>query len=408
MSPPKQYTNSGVEFTYIEYESRGVQIGDGVNPAISQSINSKIIIPETIDSQQVISIGAHAFENCQFTGIELPNTIEIIGNYAFNYSKILSFTAPPSLKIIEDSAFQKSRLITADLSQCTVKSFIGINIFSSSMLLDVKFPESLEIINEWCFSQTKLQNVTITKNIKQIKQAAFIDCQDLTLFISESPYFEVLNGIVYSPDFKTLYCYPSKCTLEILPTVRYIDSCRAFSACSLTSFVLKSPVKSIGSFIFRKSNEIEFIDLTCGIFTYIGYASFGWCPKLTEVRLPNTVTHMGQRICLYSNLLKTLIVPSELISGATAFNESSLTDIYYCGTGPVTGSISLDNLRIHVTNNYRGSQFMKKGITDRTASCEMQKCPRKYLDLFVCTIPLHGYYEINFLFCIFCFVVIEK
>lgn len=385
------YEYLGIEFIYSSYQSSGIQIGDGTGPAISTEITTKVVVPTTIDSQPVIRIAPYAFERCNFTEIELPDTIESLGNSSFQLCKISHFTAPTSLKTMEIYSFNASSIVTVDLSTCSAELFGGSFLFSECLsLIYVKLPQTLTVIPNWCFRQTLLENITITKNVKEIKDAAFIDCLNLNVFISESPYFVVFNGIVYSPDFKILYCYPSNGTLEILPTVRSIQSCKAFSGCSFKNFTLKIPITYVYRHLFRKCTQVEVIDLTCGVFTTLYYSDFGWCDNLKEVRLPNTVSVFDGKIFPNSLQLKTLVIPSSLVKGGTGFDESFFTDLYFCGVGPVSGQMSY--AKIHVTNQYQGNKFMGISINDKTASCEMTRCPEKYSDIFICTIPVHNAY----------------
>lgn len=242
------------------------------------------------------------------------------------------------------------------------------------MLESIKLPSSLEIITTWSYKKTKITNITITENIKVIEVAAFLDCTELSLIICESPHFVLHNGILYSKDYKTLLMYPANTTSEILPSVRHIDGCKGFSGCSLESFVLKIPLISTGGYLFRRSYNLVSVDLTCGKMTYLNYSDFGWCPLLKEVLLPDTIEVMERSVFLGAGQLTAIKLPSKLINGNNCFDNSIITDVFYCGINVVEGTISTKKINIHVTQNYPGTVFMGKQITDKNSNCEGSKC----------------------------------
>lgn len=360
-------------FIYVDYQSRGIQIGYGEFPAISTDITGTITVSESYDNKMILSIGSYAFSECKFEQIILPDSIEILGSHSFHLSSLKSFTSPKSLKIVGNHSFWYSSILTLDLSTCESEDFQGVVCFADTPLYDVKFPVSLTKISSWNFKNCSLINLTITRNIKTIESAAFIDCQNLSFIVSESPHFVVHNGVLYSKDYKTMYIYPSNSFVDILPTVRYIGNCRAFSGTSLVNFTLKVPLISTSGMLFRRCFSLVRADLTCGRFKYLFTNDFGACTSLTEILLPDTIVAMDTLVFNGCTNLKTIILPKGLKDGNTGLDRSWFTDIYYCGTNLVKGYISR-SLNIHVTANYPGNIFMGQTITDKNAVCEMKRC----------------------------------
>ncbi|EAX92111.1 hypothetical protein TVAG_226110 [Trichomonas vaginalis G3] len=220
--------------------------------------------------------------------------------------------------------------------------------------------------------------------------AAFVDCVNLSLFISESPNFVVFNGALYDKLFTTLYAFPSKYYYtDLVPTVKFVASSRGFSGCSFTEFTLKNRLEGVDMFLFRSCFNLKKIDLRCGVFKTLSYSAFTGCYNLFELKLPKTIEEFSYLLFTMTGKLKSLTLPDNLKKIHTrAFESSSLTDINYCGLFNVPYKIP-SSYNVHVTQFYQGgSLFAGKTISDRNFVCEAIYCTHSYVMLPVIkTIP---------------------
>lgn len=256
---------------------------------------------------------------------------------------------------------------------------MGKAVFMESKINFISLPDSLEVIPSWAFKNTPLQELTIPKNLITIEEAAFIECKNLSFFASKSRNFVIHNGVVYNRELTIMHLYPSNSSSEILPTCIKISSACGFSGCSFTNYTLKVALKYVDDYLFRSNRNLEFVDLTCGVFKSLGYTTFGWCTNLREVRLPPTLKSLGDQVFFSTPNLLKIIVPSSFISAGTGFVSSSIIDIHFCGVNPVSYTTGLSSfVRVHVTSSYKSTSFMNVPITDKNAQCNVDTCPFKY------------------------------
>lgn len=147
-----------------------------------------LIIPEN-----VTTIGAHAFEECNFAGeLKIPDSVRTIGEYAFAYCK--GFTGdleiPDSVTTIEEYTFYSCRDFTGKLKIPDSVTMIGDRAFSSCSGLtgDLNIPDSVTTIGEaafhYCSGLTGI--LIIPDGVTEILSWTFYGCDSL-------------DGIAYIP-----------------------------------------------------------------------------------------------------------------------------------------------------------------------------------------------------------------
>lgn len=364
------------QFTYIDYGTNSIQVGDGKNPCISD-IKGTLEIPSQVNSKNVTSIGNYAFSNCNISNVKLPDTIQFIGSFAFMNCKITEFICPISVIQIGTFAFYGCSCVFANFGETKIKRFTGEHHFFQSQLANVLLPDTLEVIAYHMFYKTNLKNITIPKSCKEISAGAFIECIYLEEFFTESPEFCINNKVLYSKNFKTLIAYPSNCFPDILPTVTCTSSARGFSGTSFVNFTLTIPLKVISSYAFRGCPNLEYVDLSCARVTSIFDAIFYDCNKLGTVILPQQLKSIDKNCFSYTNIIKLAIPPNVKSIHDAAFISSKITEIYYCGLNTFD-SISLQNTNviIHVSDYFPKTITKLLGcpIEDRTYTCQEYTC----------------------------------
>lgn len=136
----------------------------GVITSYSGSASS-VIIPATINSSAVTSIGAGAFAyNTSMTSVTLPSTVTQIGQEAFaDCSSLKSISMPSSLREIGIGAF-----------------------YNCTSLRSVSLPSGTTTIADEAFANcSSLSSITIPSSVTSIASDAFDGCDSLTIICSE-------------------------------------------------------------------------------------------------------------------------------------------------------------------------------------------------------------------------------
>ena len=227
------------------------------------------------------------------------------------------------------------------------------------------------------FFWSNIRNITIPRSCKAIYNGAFICCVYLEEFFSESPEFIVNNKVLYSKDYKFLLGYPCNCNIELLPTVIGISETKGFSGTSFVNITINFPLKTILSYAFRCCPNLEYIDLSCTKVTAIYNAIFYESRKLKTVILPPLLRSIDIYCFCRTNIIELIIPPGVSYIVPNAFQETQITDIYYCGTNTF-GSTSLarTDVKIHVSEYFSKSatKFLGCPIVDRTFTCPDYLC----------------------------------
>lgn len=111
----------------------------------------KIDIPQSINNQEITSIGKEAFKDVGLDEVTIPSSVTSVG----------------------DSAFYGNEL--NDLNLSNVKS-IGSHAFQKNTLDSVDFNSSVDSLGDYAFANNNLTNVDISKtNISQLSPYSFYD-----------------------------------------------------------------------------------------------------------------------------------------------------------------------------------------------------------------------------------------
>lgn len=124
----------------------------------------------------VKTIGNHAFTDChKLEEVNLSNNITSIGNHAFYFTNIKRIILPNSLEYIGDYAFAITSLSTIVIPE-KIK-YIPAGTFYMSSIRRINIPENIEEIREYAFAHcNNLKSIILNNNLKRIHKCAFIDC----------------------------------------------------------------------------------------------------------------------------------------------------------------------------------------------------------------------------------------
>ena len=151
--------------------------------------------------QNVKSIEQRAFAGTNIESFTIPNGVNCIPEYAFTRtyslksvachdgvrfvqsnafksSGIEKFDWPLSCKEIPDFCFQDCQSLS-DLSVCDGLTSVGQYAFSGSGISHFDWPKTCDKIPSGCFYNSKLKNMVIPPNVKDIGKYAFANCHEL-------------------------------------------------------------------------------------------------------------------------------------------------------------------------------------------------------------------------------------
>ncbi len=223
----------------------------------------------------VTSIGSDAFENCTKLRVvvnlsSLTITAGDSGNGGVAANAILVTTDPNATNL---TTTQDGFIFYDDGTDVWLFGYVGTN---TAITLPASFNGKSYGIYEYAFQgNTSLTSVTISGGVTSIGDYAFQDCTGLTSVT-------ISGGVTSIGDY-------------------------AFDGCSgLTSVTISGGVTSIGAYAFNGCKKIEKLTLSEGLQT-IGNYAFQDCDAVVDLIIPSTVTFVGRAAFYGCGALTTVI-----------------------------------------------------------------------------------------------------
>lgn len=347
---------------------------------------TSIVIPNSVKS-----IGNAAFEGCTgLANVSIPNSVTCIGSDAFSgCSALTNIVLPSSVESINNNLFLGCTSLTDIDIPNSVKS-IGDAAFSGCIrLANVSIPNSVVGIGDKAFSRCSgLTHVAIPKSVKSIGGQAFekctgikgvhledgesllslgsngrnsglfSDCPLKTLYLGRNLQYEAYNGDYLSP----FYGNESLTTVGIGDSVVSIGK-YTFAGCSkLSEITIPNSVKQIGEKALYGTmwwNEqpmgYVYIDNCLLGFKYNGTVpdNLEWSLRIddgtriiadnafedfdiiTNVFIPNSLTHIGNKAFCYCNKLTNVLMGDsvEYVGESAFYGCYNLTSVRVSDVG---------------------------------------------------------------------------
>lgn len=162
---------------------------------------SDVVIPETLNGEAVVSVGAYVFEDAQLMSVVIPDSVKAIHRGAFRGNELTSVVIPNGVESIGDYSFMNNQL-TEIVIPSSVKT-IGDYAFYDNKLTSVEFNDGLETIGKGAFEDNALTSVVIPDSVEIIGNDAFSNNQLTSVRVSENTMIEA--GAFDNPEIITRY-----------------------------------------------------------------------------------------------------------------------------------------------------------------------------------------------------------
>ena len=265
----------------------------------------------TIIPENVTSIGASAFDYCNFSFISIPNSVKSIGDMAFWGSSLTSIVIPESVDYIGYDVFSSCHRLNSIIVEDGNTVYDSRNdcnaiIETASNTLIVGagntiIPESVTRIGESAFNgRLFLTSLNVPNSVTSIGSRAF----EGTTWYENQP-----EGLVYAG--KVAYKYkgemPENTTIDFREGTLGIAG-DAFNGCTgLSSITIPESVTNIGIQAFYQCSSLSAIRIPNKV-TEISYMTFCGCENLKTVILPENVKTIENCAFLYCNSLSSVKV----------------------------------------------------------------------------------------------------
>lgn len=322
---PKSLTNNGfgdgfrgcTALTDITFETGITKIADR---QFDGSPIKSITIPGT-----VTTVGMGAFSDCaNLTAIDLPSSVTEIDGYAFEKCTALTaVTLPKHLRRLGTEAF---------LGCTALKSvFIPLSLQNASnpfqkctALTDVTFEDGRTELPDTLLEGNGVRQLTVPQTVTKIGYSAFADCTQLTAITLPAGLRELGN--------------------------------EAFKGCTaLTGVALPDSLTDLGYGVFRDCSALTAAEFPAGIAPVSwssGSSMLRNCTSLRSVKLPKTVSSLGNYFFAGCTALEQIVLPdsvteigSNLFNGCTALTDVTLsTNLQAIPEHTFYGCVSLQKL----------------------------------------------------------------
>lgn len=280
------------------------------------------------------TIGRYAFQDCSFTEIIIPNSIENLYSDAFFYCEQLAnvyynatleqwcninITGNTYIMNYAQNFYLKNAnneyeaLVELKIPE-SITSVDSYQFYGFKQLTKISLPQTLQNIGNYAFANCKLiTTITIPKSVTKIGDGCFSGCNNLNSVYYDATFNDWLK-ISFSGD---------ACLMENADTFMLKDATNQYQ--ELTTIEIPLDVTYIGDYQFSGFYQITDIVLHDNI-TEIGDYAFSGCSGVDNINIPQSVTKIGDGAFKNTNITSLNILPNVTSIGFGAFENCNLLE----------------------------------------------------------------------------------
>ena len=292
----------------------------------------------------ITEIPDHAFEKCAFESLDLSN-VTSLGASAFAYNTSLETVIIGSrLPYVAERAFYNCSALNSVTLNNGVAEIKNEAFAGCSALTAIELPASVISVESSAFRNCSLTEVTITDGLIQIGNNAF-DCATLTEYKGGNTVFTVTDGVLYRGG--ELFAYPAAKVVEEGASVVVSElyeyafyknknvkkvslqsriteiPAYAFANSSIEEINIPSTVERISMYAFYGCDKLKTVtfeeDENGTAFESIGNYAFSDCSSLSALKLPETLSSVGDSAFARSGLTAMTLPVSCGVFGVNLF-----------------------------------------------------------------------------------------
>ena len=313
---------------------------------------TKIKIPA-----EVSSIGGFVFAGCDYlTHIEMPVKQDVPLDYYFGYydysfaitdfivnggeyicgdffNKAFNleniFIPATVISVTEDAinslVMPNLKNVVVDEDNAYYKTVDGV-LYDKSLKTLIAYPSQkdgeeydmlqiTEVLKSYAFYHSKLTNINLSDNLKMIEDYAFSSCTNLHIVSIPQSVNYIGEGILYHASVLTEVTLPfigANPEGSIDTTFGYLFGGKQYIPQTIRKVIITGG-NTIGNNSFRDLMHISEITIPNSI-THIGDYAFSGLSNITELSLPENLISIGERVFFGSNIISDLIIPKNIRS----------------------------------------------------------------------------------------------
>ena len=337
---------------------------------------------ETINlHENIIKIDESAFYACRsIKKIKLPSNLEYVGRNAFMECTLLTeINVPKCVSNITDivelvdqwSDPSNLEIITFEEGRTKILKCE----FKKSSIKTIQLCESLLHIEKEAFSGcTNLNLIVIPKNVCEIGEYAFFNCNKLQNVIFEGEQINKIENNVFDrcvsleeitiPNSVTHICNDAFVFCKMMSQIifsnklEYIGKC-AFQNCDIIKVKLPNTLNYIDQSAFAQNDKLTSIDMENTSIETIDKHTFNKCQKLKKVKFPSTLKSIKSYAFASCTSLESIKLPKNLNTiEMYAFSNCILLEKCYA----INKQINIDNLAFDNCKKLRYVKFKPNQI----------------------------------------------
>lgn len=284
---------------------------------------STSIIPEGVRT-----IGHSAFRGTRIGKITLPESLEIIGTMAFDDCAVLnSVEIPEGLTKIENSAFSGCISLTEIKLPKSLDEIPDRMLSGCTSLKEIKIPNGVVAIGNNALSGCiGIREIDLPASVIYVEREAFANCSNLRQLGLSSLDLTINGNPILGCDRlekvtgASRFSFNKGCLIDTETRVLIAG----FARCKIPD---DGSVLAIGKYAFAGCGDLTEISIPDAV-THIDDYAFGFCTKLRAAKLPSSLKVIGDHAFASCSALVKADLPDGLLEiGQSAFSSCKLLKV---------------------------------------------------------------------------------